>query len=227
MNFEDNLVIYGLLSMIKVGHPFSDDQRAEAGKLAEKLLKPVTTTNAPSVHAKEEAALNQTSPAFPQWKAPEGEGYLKTYAFDVGQELVDRYLDALQGSTPGKLGAAQLKFENPLVIENLTRTLFNQEKTQRGRVFAYAVVVGQKQAGVKVVTMNSTPQGEEVLALLPVGANAERNAVLFAMAGNVGHLFLTKFLECRAELDERDKGAKARAEICAALDKVNKSDAPQ
>ena len=137
-----------------------------------------------------------------------GEGYKVTYPFEIPQTIVDNFMAVLEGCTPSSMSAISMKFENPLVIDNLTRKLFSQEKTEKGRVFGYAVVRPEGRpisADTTVIVSSETPVREEIIALLPIGPNAQQNAVLFATANNAGSLFLQRYFEVREELDRRDR----------------------
>lgn len=143
-----------------------------------------------------------------------GEKYLITYPFDIPENVSANFFEVLEGATPAAMNAVQMRFENPLVIDNLTRKLFSQEKVEKGRVFGYAVVCPEKKPVTDDRTMivsTETPVREEIIALLPIGPNAQKNAVLFATANNAGSLFLLKYFEVREELDRRDRRDAQRA----------------
>lgn len=147
------------------------------------------------------------------------EDYLIKYPFEIPSSIVDNFVSVLEGVTPGRLNAVQMKFENPLIIANLTRKLFNQDKTEKGRVFGYAVVCPQKDPQSTVIISDETTIQEEILALLPIGPNAQKNAVMFSLAANASSLFLEKYIHCRAELDRRDRlDAKKLTEVSPYLE---------
>lgn len=131
---------------------------------------------------------------------PEASGNVIKYQWEIDEQIVNQALTVLEGADKGAAKAVSLKFENPHVIEALTRKLFNQDRTASGRVFAYGVVRPEfKEAGA------SELQRENILALLPISPTAYQDAIMYALSTNIVSLLLTSYLEARREIDRRDQ----------------------